>query len=87
MSMPVELSPRNWITHVFSAKAAREGGVVRRKIRDIERYVGLEDFLEELDRRGFNAVENAGQLIIFCNQEPVRVMSRTIFSKKSVRSL
>ena len=31
-----------WITHVFSTKAACEGGVVRRKIRDIERYVGLE---------------------------------------------
>ena len=87
MSSPVVLSPEHWITHVFSAKAAREGGVVRRKIRNIERYVGLEEFLVELDRRGFAAVENAGQLIIFCNQEPVRVMSRTIFPKKSVRSL
>ena len=87
MTLPSELSPEHWITHVFSAKAAREGGVVRRKIRDIERYVGLEVFLDELERRGYNAVENAGQLVIFCNQEPVRVMSRSIFSKKSVRSL
>jgi hypothetical protein len=85
--LPVVLSPEHWITHVFSAKAARQGGVVRRKVRDIERYVGMEVFLEELDRRGYNAVENAGQLIIFCNQEPVRVVPRTIFSKRSVRSL
>ena len=87
MTLPAELSPDLWITHVFSAKAAREGGVVRRKIRDIEHYVGLQIFLAELDRRGFKAVENAGQLIIFCNQEPVRIVTPTIFSKKSVRSL
>tara|TARA_R110002124_G_scaffold146387_3_gene311626 strand:+ start:163 stop:426 length:264 start_codon:yes stop_codon:yes gene_type:complete len=87
MSLPIELSPQHWVTHVFSAKAAREGGVVRRKMRDIERYVGLDAFLDELDRRGFTAVENAGQLVIFCNQEPVRIASRTIFSKKSSRSL
>ena len=86
MAYPAELSPQLWVTHLFSARAAREGGVVRRKIRDIERYVGLDVFLDELDRRGYNAVENAGQLIIFCNQEPVRVISRTIFSKKSDRS-
>lgn len=87
MSLPMEMSPQHWVTHVFSSKAAREGGVVRRKIRDIERYAGLDAFLLELDRRGFSAVENAGQLVIFCNQEPVRVASRTILSKKAVSSL
>ncbi|MEW9918802.1 N-(5'-phosphoribosyl)anthranilate isomerase [Marimonas sp. MJW-29] len=86
MTMPAALSPEHWITHGFSAKAAREGGVVRRKIRDIERYVGLEVFLAELDRRGFTAVENAGQLVIFCNQEPVRVVSRTISLQRPLRS-
>ena len=87
MTMPAQLSPDHWITHVFSAKAAREGGVVRRKLRDIERYVGLEQFLDELDRRGYAAIENAGQLVIFCNQEPIRLVRRTISSKKSLRSL
>lgn len=93
MSLPAQLSPDHWVTHVFSAKAAREGGVVRRKIRDIERYAGLERFLTELERRGYTAVENAGQLVIFCNREPVRVMSHqiretaSISLKKSVRSL
>lgn len=87
MALPAELTPQHWTTHVFSSKAACEGGVVRRKIRDIERYVGLSAFLAELERRGYNAVENAGQLVIFCNQEPVRIMTPTISSKKSVRSL
>ncbi|MEN0079360.1 MAG: hypothetical protein AAF753_09645 [Pseudomonadota bacterium] len=60
------------MTHLFSSKAAAQGGVIRRKLRDIERYVGRELFVAELHRRGFQAVENAGQIIVFCNREPVR---------------
>ena len=78
MKLPVVLSSEHWVIHVFSSRAAREGGVVRRKIRDIERYVGLEPFLIELERRGYKAVENAGQLVIFCNREPVRIMTRRL---------
>lgn len=59
---------------LFSARAAAKGGVLRRSIRDIERYVGREEFNAELRRRGFHAVENAGQLVIFCNQEPIRIV-------------
>jgi len=74
MSIPAPLSPDAWVTHLFTAKAAREGGVVRRNLRDIERYVGRTAFEAELRRRGYHAVENAGQLIIFCNQEPIRLI-------------
>ncbi|HBR38278.1 MAG TPA: N-(5'-phosphoribosyl)anthranilate isomerase, partial [Sulfitobacter pontiacus] len=31
-------------------------------------------FEQELLRRGYHAVENAGQLVIFCNQEPIRII-------------
>ena len=74
MALPAPLSAEAWVTHVFSAKSAREGGGIRRKIRDIEKYVGREAFENELRRRGYHAVENAGQMIIFCNQEPVRLV-------------
>ena len=87
MSDAVTLSPEQWMTHLFSAKAAREGGVVRRKIRDVERYVGMANFVDELDRRGYQAVENAGQIVIFCNRDPVHLVRRPIFAQKSVRSL
>ena len=66
------LSPHQWITDLFSSRAAAKGEVIRRSRRDIERYVGLQAFLDELDRRGFHAVENAGQIVVFCNQEPIR---------------
>ncbi|MCU0826501.1 MAG: N-(5'-phosphoribosyl)anthranilate isomerase [Tabrizicola sp.] len=71
-AMPRNLSSDQWISHLFASQAAREGGVIRRKIRDVERFVGREIFLAEMRRRGFPVVENAGQFVIFCNQEPIR---------------
>ncbi|QFT80780.1 hypothetical protein FIU89_09180 [Roseovarius sp. THAF27] len=62
-----------WMRKIFDAKAARAGGVVRRSVRDIERIVGRERFRREITRRGYHAVENAGQVEIFCNNERVSV--------------
>jgi hypothetical protein len=70
--LPVYLDAEHWIRHVFSSQAAASGGVVRRKIRDIDRYVGREAFLSEMQRRGYGVVENAGQFVIFCNREPIK---------------
>ncbi len=69
------LPPELWMQQVFEAKAAREGGVVGRRSWDVERIVGRDAFLNELRRRGYHAVENAGQLVIFCNQEPIRLIT------------
>ncbi len=71
-AMPEFLSSDHWKSHLFSSQAAREGGVVRRKVRDVERFVGRHLFLDEMRRRGFPVVENAGQFVIFCNREPIR---------------
>ena len=65
-------SPEMFFATLFDSKAARDGAVVRRKVRDVERLVGRAAFLAELKRRGFTVVENAGQFVIFCNSEPVR---------------
>jgi hypothetical protein len=37
-------------------------------------------FVAELHRRGFRAIENAGQMVIFCNNEPVRIVRHTVFA-------
>lgn len=68
------LQPDFWLTTIFSAQAAIRGGVIRRSVRDVERIVGRTAFERELRRRGYHAVENAGQFVIFCNNEPVRVI-------------
>ena len=66
------LSPEIWLRDVFSAKAVGRGEVIRRSLRDIERYAGLSRFLTEVEQRGFRAVENNGQVVVFCNRETVR---------------
>lgn len=71
-AQPEFLNAENWIADLFSSQAAREGAVVRRKIRDVERFVGRDPFLTEMRRRGFSVVENAGQFVVFCNREPIR---------------
>ncbi len=57
---------------LFGSRAARDGNIVRRKVKDVEFWIGREAFLNEVKRRGFRAYENAGQFIVFCNTEPLR---------------
>jgi len=57
---------------LFNSKAVQKGGVIRRKARDVERFVGMELFMAEINRRGYRVAENSGQYIIFCNRAPVR---------------
>lgn len=72
--LPTPIEPERWLRQLFIAQAAADGGIVRRKVRDVERIVGRERFVAELRRRGFRAVENAGQFVIFCNCEPVTLV-------------
>ena len=72
MSNMQPISPQQFLAELFSSRAAATGAVIRRNVRDIDRFVGREAFLAEMRRRGFSVVENAGQLVIFCNREPIR---------------
>lgn len=67
------MTPAQWFHHLFTARSAREGGIVRRKVRDMERMVGRDIFEAEMSRRGFSVVENGGQVVVFCNAEPVHL--------------
>jgi len=73
--LPDMITPEKWIVHLFSARSVAEGGTVRRKVADVERLIGRERFLHEVRRRGFRVVENSGQFIVFCNREPVYVLT------------
>ena len=71
MTMRSPASSEFW-SEFLSSRAARKGEVIRRKVRDVERFVGRRPFLDEMQRRGFPVVENAGQFVVFCNLEPIR---------------
>ena len=72
--MRPSLPPELWLSQIFDAKSARGGGIVRRSIDDIERIVGRARFEREILRRGYHAVENAGQIVVFCNNEQIRLL-------------
>lgn len=65
-----------WLHDLFACKAVQQGAVIRRKARDIERFAGMDLFMEEVRRRGYQVAENAGQIVIFCNRSPVRWLTR-----------
>ena len=75
MSYLPPVSPHQFLAELFRSRAAMNGEVIRRKVRDVERYIGREAFLAETRRRGYPVVENAGQFVIFCNNEPIRRLS------------
>jgi hypothetical protein len=56
---------------MLATKTALDGGVIRRKVSDVERLVGREVFLAAMKRRGFRVVENAGHFVVFCNSDEV----------------
>jgi hypothetical protein len=72
MSAHPPFSPRQFFSEIFGSRAARDGEVIRRKVRDVERDIGRDVFLAEMRRRSYPVVENAGQFVVFCNREPIR---------------
>lgn len=59
---------------MFSAKAAKSGGVIRRNIAWIEREVGRELFEDEVRRRGYHLIEAGNQLVVICNRQDLRLI-------------
>lgn len=64
-----------WMDQLFSAKAVRNGGIVRRKLTDVDREIGRAFLLEEVNRRGYHAVICGGQFIIICNPGRLQVLT------------
>lgn len=64
----------DWISQIYATKAAKTGGVVRRKIDWIEREIGRERFENEARKRGFHLIEAGRQLIVVCTPQPIRIL-------------
>lgn len=70
----IALPSAPWVDQVFSAKAVRYGGVVRRSLHWVEAEVGRANFEDEVRRRGWHLVECNGQLVVFCTNRPVNIL-------------
>jgi hypothetical protein len=56
-----------WIDQIFNAQAAKNGGVVRRKISNVNRFASEKMLTAEVQRRGFHMVVSGDQFVILCN--------------------
>lgn len=70
--LPDKIDPHGWMMSVFASRDARCGGVFKRQVRDVERIIGREAFLAEVERRGWQVLENGRHFIVCCNAEPIR---------------
>lgn len=70
--LPSQIKPEIWMNQVFSSRDAIRGGVFKRQVRDVERIVGRDAFLAEVERRGWQALENGRHFIVCCNAQPIR---------------
>ncbi|MCT4557176.1 MAG: N-(5'-phosphoribosyl)anthranilate isomerase [Pelagimonas sp.] len=70
--VPIHIPSDQWLRQIFASTEARKGGVVKRQIRDVERYVGREAFVLALEERGYQAIENGRHYVIFCNAYPIK---------------
>jgi hypothetical protein len=74
MSPPSPLLGQDWLDQIFRAKAAQTGGVVRRKIADVEREVGRDALELAVRRRGFHMIECGRDFVILCTPAPLRII-------------
>jgi len=68
------MSPYEFVNRIFEAKAARNGGVVRRKIKDVERYASLKYLIKEVDVRRFHLIRTGDQYVIICNMGELKLL-------------
>jgi len=65
---------RDWLDQMFRAKSAANGGVLRRRVADVEREIGRAALELEVRRRGFHMVEFHGHFVVFCSNEPLQLI-------------
>jgi len=63
-----------WIRQIFAAKAARSGGIVRRKVYSVKKYASQKALRDEVKRRGFHMLRIEDQYLISCNKGYFRVI-------------
>jgi phage baseplate assembly protein gpV len=65
---------RAWVTQWFGARAAQDGGVVRRRIDYVEQYASLGEVEREARARGWHVVVIGEQVIVLCNEGDMQVI-------------
>lgn len=74
-TMPPSADPVAWIEQTFDNPGVRNGGIFRTSVKAVETGIGMDRFIAEVQRRNFRALENRGHIVVFCNRDPVAILS------------
>ena len=61
----------SWAAQAFESKTAKAGGVVRRGVATAKKANGYHDLIDMAHAKGYRALIGGGQIVIFCNADPV----------------
>ena len=73
-SRHARLMGQDWLDQIFRAKAAQTGGVVRRKVVDVEREIGRGALELEVRKRGFHLLRTRDDYLIICTSTPIQLI-------------
>jgi hypothetical protein len=63
-----------WIAQIFNTQAAKNGGIVRRKVSSVKKYASLTALLREVRRRRFHLLRCGHQYVVLCNKGSLKVI-------------
>ena len=67
------MSPYEFINNMFRAKIVKNGGIVRRKVADVQKFASFQYLLKEVSERGFHLIEIGDQYVVICNSGNYRL--------------
>ena len=59
---------------MFESKTAKSGGVIRRKISNIQKYSSTQLLISYVRKRGFHIIQTGDQYVIFCNPGDIKII-------------
>lgn len=68
------LSMTVWVDQIFSARQAREGGMVRRALSDVNRFGVYDEIVERARDEDWHVVEIGDQLAVLCHPGQIQLV-------------
>ncbi len=57
----------SWISQIFRADVASNGGVVRRSKKDVEKFSSMAELIGEAKKQSYHVIETGGQVVVLCH--------------------
>jgi hypothetical protein len=64
----------NYIHRIFQAQQAKRGGIVRRKVSDIDKFASMAQLEAEVRLRGFHMWITGKQAVILCHRGDLQMI-------------